>query len=264
MPQLGHLGILPAVLDLSPTIQVQTRDLSVHHLLAVNETADHLLEAASSQVVAKASAVHQRVAAEGQVVVANNIWGHYDLLLADLDGVIYEGQHAITGAVPSITELQTRGISVGYVTNNSSRKPETIAEQLAGYGVRASGDEVISSGLTAVELLSTKIPAGSKVLVVGGEGLRTFVADAGFTVVDLSDEKPAAVVQGFAPDVSWRNLAEASYAIANGAIWIATNNDWTLPQEKGVAPGNGTLVSAVHTAVGQFPEIAGKPEPAIY
>jgi len=197
-------------------------------------------------------------------VVANNIWGHYDLLLADLDGVIYEGQHAITGAVPSITELQARGISVGYVTNNSSRKPETIAEQLAGYGVPAIGDEVISSGLTAVELLATKIPAGSKVLVVGGEGLRTFVADAGFTVVDLSDEKPAAVVQGFAPDVSWRNLAEASYAIANGAIWIATNNDWTLPQEKGVAPGNGTLVSAVHTAVGQFPEIAGKPEPAIY
>ena len=176
-------------------------------------------------------------------MVANNIWGHYDLLLADLDGVIYEGQHAITGAVPSITELQARGISVGYVTNNSSRKPETIAEQLAGYGVRASGDEVISSGLTAVELLATKIPVGSKVLVVGGEGLRTFVADAGFIVVDLSDEKPAAVVQGFAPDVSWRNLAEASYAIANGAIWIATNNDWTLPQEKGVAPGNGTLVS---------------------
>jgi HAD superfamily hydrolase (TIGR01450 family) len=185
-------------------------------------------------------------------------------LLADLDGVIYEGKHAINGAVPSITELQARGVSVGYVTNNSSRKPETIAEQLAGYGVRAAGNEVISSGLTAVELLATKIPAGSKVLVVGGEGLRTFVADAGFIVVELSDEKPAAVVQGFAPDVSWRNLAEASYAIANGAIWVATNNDWTLPQEKGVAPGNGTLVSAVHTAVGQFPEIAGKPEPAIY
>ena len=206
----------------------------------------------------------QRVAAEVQVVVARSIWGHYDLLLADLDGVIYEGQQAIVGAVPSIAELQAREVAVGYVTNNSSRKPETIADQLAGYGVRAVGDEVISSGLTAVELLATKIPAGSKVLVVGGEGLRTFVADAGFIVVDLSDEMPAAVVQGFAPDVSWKNLAEASYAIANGAVWIATNNDWTLPQEKGVAPGNGTLVSAVHTAVGRFPEIAGKPEPAIY
>jgi HAD superfamily hydrolase (TIGR01450 family) len=197
-------------------------------------------------------------------VVANQIWNQYDLLLADLDGVIYEGQSAIVDAVESISELQSRGIAVGYVTNNSSRKPETIAQQLAGFGVRAIADEVISSGLTAVELLATKIPACSKVLVVGGEGLRTFVADAGFVVVDLSDEMPSAVVQGFAPDVSWRNLAEASYAIANGAIWVATNNDWTLPQEKGIAPGNGTLVSAIHTAVGQFPEIAGKPEPAIY
>ena len=197
-------------------------------------------------------------------MAANQIWNNYDLLLADLDGVIYEGESAIVDAVQSISELQSKGVAVGYVTNNSSRKPETIAQQLAGYGVAATADEVISSGLTAVELLATKIPVGSKVLVVGGEGLRTFVSDAGFVVVDLSDEKPAAVVQGFAPDVSWRNLAEASYAIANGATWVATNNDWTLPQEKGVAPGNGTLVSAVHTAVGQFPEIAGKPEPAIY
>ena len=37
-----------------------------------------------------------------------------------------------------------------------------------------------------------------------------------------------------------------------------------MPQEKGVAPGNGTLVSAVHTAVGQLPLFAGKPEPAIF
>ena len=72
------------------------------------------------------------------------------------------------------------------------------------------------------------------------------------------------MVQGFAPEVSWKELAEASYSIQKGAIWIATNNDWTLPQERGIAPGNGTLVSAVHTAVGQFPIVAGKPDPAIF
>jgi ribonucleotide monophosphatase NagD (HAD superfamily) len=72
------------------------------------------------------------------------------------------------------------------------------------------------------------------------------------------------VIQGFAPDVSWRDLAEAAFSIQNGAKWVATNQDWTLPQEKGLAPGNGTLVSAVHTAVGQLPIVAGKPEPAIF
>jgi len=197
-------------------------------------------------------------------VVAKTIWNQFDVLLADLDGVIYEGTKAINGAVSAINDLQSQGIRVGYVTNNSSRKPETITEQLQGFGISSKPEDIISSGQTAVELLATKIPAGSKVLVVGGDGLRARVTAGGFEIVDSSEENPAAVIQGFAPDVSWRDLAEASYSIQKGAVWVATNNDWTLPQEKGVAPGNGTLVSAVHTAVGAFPLFAGKPEPAIF
>src|SRR5690606_36595595 len=48
-----------------------------------------------------------------------------------------------------------------------------------------------------------------------------------------------------------------------GIPWIATNSDWTIPRERGVAPGNGTLVSAVHTAVGRLATVAGKPEKPI-
>ena len=187
----------------------------------------------------------------------------FDVVLADLDGVVYEGGAAIAHAADAIGRLQ-KTAKVGFVTNNSSRKPETIVAQLAGYGVSASSADVVSSGQTGVELLSTLIPSGSKVLIVGGEGLRHYTEAAGFVLVDSADDKPAAVIQGFSPDVSWRNLAEASFAIQGGAKWVATNQDWTLPQERGLAPGNGTLVSAVHTAVGQLPLVAGKPEPAIF
>ena len=209
-------------------------------------------------------AVRLRVGAEDLVVAANKIWGNYDLLLADLDGVIYEGSVAIRDAVESINQISSQNINVGYVTNNSSRKPETIVQQLLDLGLHSKPEDIVSSGQTAVEILQTKIYAGAKVLVVGGEGLRSRVLSGGFKVVTSSDDKPEAVVQGFSPDVSWRDLAEASYSIQNGALWVATNNDWTLPQEKGLAPGNGTLVGAVHTAVGQLPIVAGKPEPAIF
>ena len=158
----------------------------------------------------------------------------------------------------------SQGVPVGYVTNNSSRKPETIAQQLAGFGIEASPESIIGSAQTGVEILSSIIPAGSRVLVVGGEGLRSRVIEAGFELVLSSDEKPIGVIQGFDPSVSWNDLAEASYSVANGAKWVATNQDWTIPREKGIAPGNGTLVSAVHTAVGQLPVFAGKPEPAIF
>ena len=192
------------------------------------------------------------------------LWGRYDALLADLDGVVYEGTRAIDTAPETILELQKQGLPIGYVTNNSSRKPEAIAEQLAGFGVHTKPDDIIGSGKVGVELLATLVPAGSKILVVGGDGLRARVVEGGFELVESSYDKPAAVIQGFAPDVAWKHLAEAAFSIQNGAKWVATNSDWTLPQEKGMAPGNGTLVSAVHTAVGQLPLVAGKPEPAIF
>ena len=196
--------------------------------------------------------------------VAAKLFDKFETLLLDLDGVIYEGKNAVVEAVASITAISSNGIKVGYITNNSSRKPETIADQLRGFGIELSKDDVITSAQAGVELLATMIPKGSKVLVVGGEGLRFEVQAAGFELVSLSDDKPAAVIQGFAPEVGWNNLAEASYAIQGGAKWVATNQDWTIPREKGLAPGNGTLVSAVHTAVGQLPVVAGKPERAIF
>jgi HAD superfamily hydrolase (TIGR01457 family) len=210
--------------------------------------------------------VKTKVAAEAnsaETVVAR-LWGQYDTLLADLDGVVYEGTRAIAHAVDSLNKLQANGIAVGYVTNNSSRTPETISAQLNGFGLNTAAEQIIGSAQTGTELLATMVAPGSKILVVGGDGLRSRVASAGFIVVDSADENPAGVIQGFAPEVAWKHLAEAAYAIQAGAKWVATNSDWTLPQERGLAPGNGTLVSAVHTAVGQLPLVAGKPEPAIF
>ena len=188
----------------------------------------------------------------------------YDSLLLDLDGVVYQGSEAIVNAVESINRAANLGIQVGYLTNNSSRRAETIAEQLIGFGIQATAEQIVGSASAGVMLLAKKIPLGAKVLVVGGDGLKHAVQEQGFQVVDHASHSPAAVIQGFSPDVSWRELAQASFAIQGGAIWIATNQDWTVPVEQGIAPGNGTLVGAVHTAVGILPEIAGKPFKPIF
>ena len=97
----------------------------------------------------------------------------------------------------------------------------------------------------------------------------TEVEKAGFVVTRSADDAPGAVVQGFAPEVGWTELAEAAFALKvpeeeGGIPWIATNTDWTIPQSRGIAPGNGTLVSAVHTAVGRLATVAGKPESPIF
>jgi glycerol 3-phosphatase-2 len=191
-----------------------------------------------------------------------------DLVLLDLDGVVYAGPNAIPYAVESINAV-AETIRVGYITNNASRTTASVADHLTSLGLRVSENEVVSSPQAAVKLLTGMVPNGATILVVGGDGLVDVVEKAGFTVTRSADDSPSAVVQGFAPEVAWTDLAEASFALArdangDGIPWVATNTDWTIPVERGIAPGNGTLVSAVHTATGLLPIVAGKPEVAIF
>ncbi|QDZ13552.1 HAD-IIA family hydrolase [Humibacter ginsenosidimutans] len=188
-----------------------------------------------------------------------------DVVLADLDGVLYAGPDAIPYAVESLTAAQRAGIRVGCLTNNAARTDRAVADHLSQLGFEVRPDDVVTSPQAAMRLLVELIEPGSTVMVVGGDGLVAEVDKAGFEVTRSAHDKPVAVVQGFAPEVGWLQLAEASFALADEAVhWVATNTDWTIPQARGVAPGNGTLVSAVHTAVGRLPVVAGKPERPMY
>ena len=192
-----------------------------------------------------------------------------DVVLADLDGVVYAGPGALPHAVDSLNRAQQEGRRLGYITNNASRTDASVAEHLTSLGLRVAADDVTTSPQAAMRLMRDLVPAGSTLLVIGGEGLVVEVEKAGFVVTRSADDNPAAVVQGFAPEVGWVHLAEAAYALATpveegGIPWVATNSDWTIPQARGIAPVNGTLVSAVHTAVGRLATIAGKPERPIF
>ena len=187
-----------------------------------------------------------------------------DLVLADLDGVVYKGPDAIPFAVEALNAASTAH-RVGYLTNNASRTAASVAEHLTSLGLSVKPEDVVTSPQAAMRVMKTLVPAGSTIMVVGGAGLVDEVEKAGFTVTRSALDEPAAVVQGFSPDVAWAHLAEAAYALHApkgeiGIPWVATNTDWTIPQARGTAPGNGTLVSAVHTAVGRLAVVAGKPE----
>jgi HAD superfamily hydrolase (TIGR01450 family) len=188
----------------------------------------------------------------------------YDLALVDLDGVVYLGPEPVPHAADGLRQARAAGMDIVFVTNNASREPGTVAAQLRDLGVAAEPAEVLTSAQTAVALLGDVVGLGATVLVVGGEGLVTAVREAGFRMVASADDDPDAVIQGFGPQVSWGDLAEASYAVHRGARYVVTNRDLTQPKERGIAPGNGTLVAAVVTTTGVEPISAGKPEPAMF
>ena len=193
-----------------------------------------------------------------------------DALFVDLDGVVYAGPRAVPHAVESLNTIAA-DLRVGYITNNASRTDESVAAHLRELGLHCTSANIVTSPQAAMGILRSVAPAGSTILVIGGEGLISEVTKAGFAITDSANDNPSAVIQGFSPDIGWTHLAEASFALnarsdahPDGIPWIATNMDWTIPVERGTAPGNGTLVSAVHLAAGRMPVVAGKPEPAIF
>ncbi|MGA8112951.1 MAG: HAD-IIA family hydrolase [Actinocatenispora sp.] len=189
----------------------------------------------------------------------------YDLLLLDLDGVVYLGSEAVPHAVSSLTDARAAGLALHFVTNNASRRAEEVAARLRGLGLAAEPDEVTTSAQAACAFLAERWPVGATIMVVGADALADEVAAAGLSPTRSADDKPVAVVQGFGADVGWTQLSEASVAIRSGARWIATNTDTTVPSVRGPLPGNGSLVAALAHALGRRPDHEmGKPRPELF
>jgi glycerol 3-phosphatase-2 len=189
----------------------------------------------------------------------------YDLVIFDLDGVVYLGDEPVKGAVEALAKLRDRGVDRAFATNNASRRASEVAGLLTSLGVPAEPNEVTTSAQASAAVLAERLQAGSRVLVVGAPALVAEIVDVGLTPVAVAEDRPVAVVQGYGPKVGWEQLAEASVAIRAGAGWVATNTDKTLPSPRGPLPGNGSLVSVLETALGRHPDvIVGKPEPTLF
>ena len=183
----------------------------------------------------------------------------YDALLLDLDGTVYRGGEAVPGAVEAIKASRERGAGIRFVTNNASRKPASVAEHLNELGFQAADEEVSTSSQAAATVLAQHVAPGALVLIVGTQALADEVAAVGLTPTREFTPEVAAVVQGHSPETGWSDLAEAALAIRNGAFWVASNVDATLPTERGLLPGNGSMVAALRAATDTQPAVAGKP-----
>ena len=185
----------------------------------------------------------------------------YDCLLLDLDGTVFRGHEPTEGAVDTLAAIDGR---VLYVTNNASRSPVEVAEHLQSIGFRAEPDDVVTSAQSAARLIAEQLPSGAKVLIIGTEALAAEVSNAGLEPVRSWSDEPVGVVQGHSPQTGWSDLAEAALAIRAGARWVAANVDLTLPSERGLLPGNGSMVAALRAATDVTPQVAGKPASALF
>ena len=185
----------------------------------------------------------------------------YDTALLDLDGVVYLSEHAIPGVIEAINSARDDfGMTLTYVTNNASRSPESVSEHLNELGLHTQPIEVVTSAQAGAAELAKLVPTGSTVFVMGSKALMHEVELVGLVSTQDFDAKVDALIQGYWPDMPWRMIAQASGVLHRGVVWVATNDDLTIPTKWGIAPGNGSMIQILAQATGRNPiVIAGKP-----
>lgn len=159
--------------------------------------------------------------------------------------------------------LRQRQIGLTLATNNASRTSEHYARILAGYGVQVSLDEIITSGQSTGDYLAEHAAPGAAIYVIGGDGLKSTLAERGFDLLDSGAEPGSAehVVVSWDRRLTYDKLAQATLHIRAGASFIGTNPDRTWPGERGLLPGAGAIIAAVQAATSVEPTIIGKPSP---
>jgi HAD superfamily hydrolase (TIGR01450 family) len=183
----------------------------------------------------------------------------YDLVMFDLDGVVYVDGRAVPRAPEGIAHVRETGSHVAFITNNASRTPEQVADHLRDLGVDAVPADVVTSSQAAARLLHEAHGDGAHIAVLGAEGLVVAVREEGLVPVSVGDTSAVAIVSGYAPDARWSEIMESAVLIRKGLPWVATNTDLTLPTGDGPAPGHGVLVKMIAEFAGVEPVVAGKP-----
>ena len=186
----------------------------------------------------------------------------YDVILLDLDGVLYRWPEPIPSAARAVAALRKAGKRIAFVTNNSSRTPSQVAGRLASVGVDAKPEEVISSALVTATILAER--GTGSAFVIGEEGLLEALRDAGIRIVDASNEVDVVVV-GFDRGADYTKLKDASVLVERGVALVASNADPSFPAPGGESwPGAGALLAAVETTTGTRGEVFGKPEAPLF
>lgn len=179
--------------------------------------------------------------------------------LIDLDGTIYSGKTKIPQADTFINLLKEKKIPYLFVTNNSSRTPEMVADHLQHLGIEAEPDDVYTSAQAASQYIVER-QTGHRVAYVGEIGLEQALLQAG---LELTDRQPEFVVQGIDKQFSYQKLKTTVRQIRGGATYILTNPDHLTPSDDGDIPGAGSIAAAIQTASQVQPIVVGKPSPII-
>lgn len=181
-------------------------------------------------------------------------------VVMDMDGVLWRGNEALPGLTAFFDFLRGHALPFALATNNSRMSQRDYVEKLARMGVHDIRlEQIVTSGTATAAYVQRHYPAGSTIHVLGGDGLREVLTNAGYKVTGALDLTAVAVTVGLDFELTYEKLKNATLTLHAGADFIATNGDLTFPSPEGLIPGAGSIAAALSAASGRQPISMGKP-----
>lgn len=185
---------------------------------------------------------------------------HYQGYLIDLDGTIYLGKEVIPAGKRFVERLQELALPFLFVTNNTTKSPQAVSSRLATeFDIHVPVEAIYTASLATIDYMKEQ-NNGNRVYVIGESGLIDLILSAGF---EWDEQTPDYVVVGLDTEINYEKFAAASLCIRNGAVFIGTNPDKSIPTERGLLPGAGSFISLIQTATQTEPIMIGKPNAII-
>lgn len=178
--------------------------------------------------------------------------------VVDLDGTVYRGNEALPGAVDAIERLREAGIRTLFFSNNPTKPRAAYADRLAGFGIEADPEEVLSAGTVTTQYLADE-HAEETVFLIGEDGLEEQFDAAGIDLVADATTADILVVS-WTRAFGYGDLLAGYRALEAGTTFYGTDPDRLIPAADGMVPGSGSIINAVAgTAEREPAKILGKP-----
>lgn len=183
-------------------------------------------------------------------------------LILDMDGVIWKADSPIGDLASIFARIQQLGLKFVFATNNSTKTSGQYARRLKEFGVQIDPLQVVTSSQAAALAVAKTFPPGTKVFMIGEDGIREALEERAFEILSIENASRAqAVVMGIDRGITFEKVAEATLLVRRGIPFFATNLDKTFPTPRGEIPGSGAWISVITTATEVEPIVAGKPSP---
>ena len=183
-------------------------------------------------------------------------------ILLDIDGVLHVSGEAVPGGGDAVRALRADGHRLRFVTNNTTRAREQLADDLRGLGIELESDELTTTPVAAARLLE-----GKRVLALTMQAVRDDLARR----VELVERDAEIVLLGGADETdesgrvfAYENLNKAFAELEAGARLVCLHRNRWWQTSRGPLLDSGAFVAGLEYAAGVEAEVVGKPTRAYF